>query len=53
MIFFITEYLKKNKVDKEYNNTRETIINSKKKLKNITFNKRVIINEIFYYKDRL
>ena len=42
-----------NKVDKEYNNIREIIINDKKKLKDIIFNKCVITNEILYYKIRL
>ena len=42
-----------NKIDNEYNEIREIIINDKKKLKNITFNKCVIINDILYYKNRL
>ena len=42
-----------NKVDNEYNEIREIIINDKKKLKDIIFNKCVIINDIFYYKNRL
>ena len=42
-----------NKVNNEYNEIREIIINDKKKLKDITFNKCVIINDIFYYKNRL
>ena len=42
-----------NKVDKEYNEIREIIIDNKKKLRDITLNKCVIINDIFYYKDRL
>ena len=42
-----------NKVDEKYNNIREIIINDKNKLRDITFNKCVITNEIFYYKDRL
>ena len=42
-----------NKVDNEYNEICETIINDKKKLKDITFNKYVIINDILYYKNRL
>ena len=41
------------KIDNEYNKIRETIINNKKKLKNITFNKCAITNDIFYYKNRL
>ena len=42
-----------NKVDKKYNDIRETIINGKKKLKDIIFKKCVITNEILYYKNRL
>ena len=42
-----------NKVDDECNEIREIIINDKKKLKDITLNKCVIINDILYYKDRL
>ena len=42
-----------NKVDDKCNEIREAIINDKKKLKDITFNKCVIINEIFYHKNRL
>ena len=42
-----------NKVDNEYNEIREIIINDKKKLRNIIFNKCAIINDIFYYKNRL
>ena len=42
-----------NKIDKEYNNIREAIVNDKKKLKDIIFNKCAIINEILYYKNRL
>ena len=44
---------KANKVDNEYNEIREIIINDKKKLRNIIFNKCVIINDILYYKNRL
>ena len=44
---------KANKVDNEYNNIREIIINDKKKLRDITFNKCVIINEILFHKNRL
>ena len=44
---------KANKINNEYNEIREIIINDKKKLKNITFNKCVIINDILYYKNRL
>ena len=42
-----------NKIDNEYNEICEIIINGKKKLKDIIFNKCVIINDIFYYKNRL
>ena len=42
-----------NKIDNKYNEIRETIINNKKKLKDITLNKCVIINDVFYYKNRL
>ena len=42
-----------NKINEEYDNIRETIINEKNKLKDITFNKCVIINDVFYYKNRL
>ena len=42
-----------NKVDNEYNEIRETIIDDKKKLKGIIFNKCAITNDIFYYKNRL
>ena len=44
---------KANKVDKEYDNIREIIINNKEKLKDIIFNKCIIINEVLYYKNRL
>ena len=44
---------KTNKVDNKCNEIREVIINDKKKLRDITFNKCVIINDILYYKDRL
>ena len=42
-----------NKIDNEYNEIREIIINNKKKLKNITLNKCVITNDILYHKNRL
>ena len=42
-----------NKTNKKYNEIRETIINNKNKLRDITLNKCVITNEILYYKDRL
>ena len=44
---------KTNKIDNEYNEICEIIINDKKKLKNILFNKCIIINDILYYKNRL
>ena len=44
---------KANKVDNEYNEIHETIINNKKKLRDITFNKCVITNDILYHKNRL
>ena len=44
---------KANKIDNEYNEIREIIINDKKKLKDITLNKCVITNDILYYKNRL
>ena len=42
-----------NKIDNKCIKIREIIINNKKKLKDITFNKCVIINDILYYKNRL
>ena len=42
-----------NKVDNEYNEICKIIIDNKKKLKDIIFNKCVIINDILYYKNRL
>ena len=42
-----------NKIDKECDDIRETIINEKNKLKGITLNKCVIINDILYHKNRL
>ena len=42
-----------NKIDQEYNEIREIIINKKNKLRDITLNKYVITNDILYYKDRL
>ena len=42
-----------NKIDNKYNEIRETIINNKKKLKDIIFNKCIIINDVFYYKNHL
>ena len=50
---FYHKMFKANKIDDEYNKIREIIINDKKKLKDITFNKCVITNEIFYHKNRL
>ena len=42
-----------NKTDEECDDIRETIINEKNKLKDITLNKCVITNDILYYKNRL
>ena len=42
-----------NKIDNKCNEIRETIIDDKEKLKDIIFNKCVIINDILYYKNRL
>ena len=42
-----------NKIDDKCNEIRETIIDDKKKLKNITLNKCIITNNILYHKDRL
>ena len=53
LIFFYYKMFKANKIDNECNKIREIIINNKKKLRNITLNKYVIINEIFYHKNRL
>ena len=50
---FYYKVFETNKIDEEYNNIREIIINEKNKLRDITFNKRVITNEMLYYKDRL
>ena len=44
---------KMNKINNDYNEIREAIINNNKKLRNIIFNKCVIMNEAFYHKDRL
>ena len=44
---------KTNKIDDKCNEIREIIINDKKKLKDITFNKCAITNEILYHKNRL
>ena len=44
---------KTNKIDQKCDNIREIIINEKNKLRNITFNKCVITNDISYYKNRL
>ena len=41
-----------NKINNEYNKIRETIINNNKKLRNIIFNKCVIINDVLCYKNR-
>ena len=50
---FYYKILKINKINKKYNNIREIIIINKKKFKNITLNKCVIINKILYYNNRL
>ena len=50
---FYYKVFKANKVDNECNEICEIIINDKKKLKDITFNKCVITNDILYYKNRL
>ena len=42
-----------NKIDQKCDEIRETIINEKNKLKDITLNKCVITNDILYHKDRL
>ena len=42
-----------NKVDQEYDEIREIIINEKNKLRDITLNKCVITKDILYHKDRL
>ena len=42
-----------NKIDNKYNKIYKIIIINKKKLKDITLNKCVIINDILYYKNRL
>ena len=53
MIFYYYKVSKANKVDQKCDNIREIIINEKNKLRSIILNKCVIINDIFYYKDRL
>ena len=45
---FYYKMFKINKIDNEYNEIREIIINDKKKLKDITFNKYAIIKNILY-----
>ena len=50
---FYHKMSKTNKVDQEYDDIREIIINEKNKLRDITLSKCVIINDIFNYKDRL
>ena len=42
-----------NKVDNLCNDIREIIINNKKKLRDIIFDKCVIMNEVFFHKNRL
>ena len=44
---------KANKIHNDCNEIHEIIINNNKKLRNITLNKCVVINEMFYYKNRL
>ena len=51
--FFYHKMFKANKIDDDCNEIREIIINDKKKLRDIIFNKCVIINEALYHKDRL
>ena len=51
--FFYYKMFEMNKVDNEYNEICKIIIDNKKKLKDIIFNKCVIINDILYYKNRL
>ena len=51
--FLYYKVFKANKIDNDCNEIREIIINNKKKLRDIIFNKCVIINEALYYKDRL
>ena len=48
--FFKHKVFETNKIDKEYNNIREIIINGKRKLKDITFNKYVNIKIFFITK---
>ena len=42
-----------NKVDDLCNDIRETIINDKEKLRDITFDKCVIMNGVLFHKNRL
>ena len=51
--FFFHRVSEINKVDQEYNNIREIIINEKNKLRGIIFNKYAITNDNLYYKNRL
>ena len=51
--FFFHKVFETNETNKEHDNIRETIINNKNKLRDITLNKCVIINENLYHKDRL
>ena len=53
LMIFYHKMFEVNKIDNEYNEIREIIINDKKKLKDIIFNKCVIINDILYLKNRL
>ena len=50
---FYHKMFKTNKIDNDYNEIREIIIVNKKKLKDIIFNKCVIMNETLYHKNRL
>ena len=51
--FLYHKMFKTNKIDDDYNEIREAIINDKKKLRDITLNKCAIMNETLYHKDRL
>ena len=50
---FYHKVFEANKIDQKCDEIRETIINKKKKLKDITLNKCVITKNILYHKDRL
>ena len=51
--FIYYKMIKINFINKKYIEIYEIINNDKKKLKDITFNKYFIINDIFYHKNRL